>query len=121
VAGAVSRYCSRRTTRREHSRFRAKISVGQASSTTLALVIHELATNSAKYGALSAARGTLDVSSNAHDDEVAVVWTERDGPPVMAPSMLEGFGSKLVNRTVAAQRAASSFDWSKEVWSSPCE
>jgi two-component sensor histidine kinase len=54
-----------------------KISVGQVSSTTLALVIHELATNSTKYGSLSTARGTLDVSCNAHDDEVTVVWTER--------------------------------------------
>src|SRR3954462_7377043 len=61
-----------------------KISVGASSSTTLALVIHELATNSAKYGALSTARGTLDVSCNAHDDEVVVMWTERGGPPVVA-------------------------------------
>src|SRR6476659_1978425 len=67
-----------------------KISVGASSSTTLALVIHELATNSAKYGALSTARGTLDVSCNAHDDEIVVMWTERGGPPVVAPSKLEG-------------------------------
>jgi two-component sensor histidine kinase len=57
-----------------------KVNVGQASGTTLALVIHELATNSAKYGALSTARGTLDVSCAARDDEVVVMWTERGGP-----------------------------------------
>jgi two-component sensor histidine kinase len=92
-----------------------KISVGASSSTTLALVIHELATNSAKYGALSTARGTLDVSCNAHDDEVVVMWTERGGPPVVAPSMPEGFGSKLVHRTVAAQLGgAITFDWAQE-------
>ncbi|MGB8533002.1 MAG: HWE histidine kinase domain-containing protein [Pseudolabrys sp.] len=92
-----------------------KVNVGHASGTTLALVIHELATNSAKYGALSTARGTLDVSCNAHDDEVAMVWTERGGPPVLAQTMLEGFGSKLVNRTVAAQLGgAIAFDWSLE-------
>jgi two-component sensor histidine kinase len=56
----------------------------------------------------------LDVSCNAHEDEVTVVWTERGGPPVLASSMVEGFGSKLVNRTVAAQLGGIAFDWSKE-------
>src|SRR5436190_12566887 len=92
-----------------------KMSVGEASSTTLALVIHELATNSAKYGALSVASGTLDVSCNANDDAVVVMWTERGGPPVSAPSNLEGFGSKLVHRSMAAQLGgAIAFDWSQE-------
>ena len=63
-----------------------KMKVGEASSTTLALVIHELATNSAKYGALSVASGTLDVSCNANDEEVVVMWTERGGPASWRPS-----------------------------------
>src|SRR3954471_19048924 len=58
-----------------------KMNVGERSSTTLALVFHELATNSAKYGSLSVVSGTLDVSCNAKDDEVVVMWTERGGPP----------------------------------------
>jgi two-component sensor histidine kinase len=92
-----------------------KMKVGEASSTTLALVIHELATNSAKYGALSVASGTLDVSCNANDDEVAVMWTERGGPPVVAPVAPQGFGSKLVHRTMAAQLGGTiAFDWSEE-------
>jgi two-component sensor histidine kinase len=70
-----------------------KMNVGETSSTTLALVIHELATNSAKYGALSLSSGTLDVSCNAHEHDVVVMWTERGGPPVVAPTKLEGFGS----------------------------
>ena len=91
------------------------MNVGETSSTTLALVIHELATNSAKYGALSIASGTLDVSCNAHDDEVVVTWTERGGPPIVAPAMLEGFGSKLVHRSMSAQLGgAITFDWSEE-------
>jgi two-component sensor histidine kinase len=53
----------------------------KVSSTTLALVLHELTTNSAKYGSLSVASGTLDVSCNAQDDEVVIMWTERGGPP----------------------------------------
>jgi two-component sensor histidine kinase len=92
-----------------------KMNVGEASSTTLALVIHELATNSAKYGALSVASGTLDVSCNDNDDDVLVIWTERGGPPVTAPVKLQGFGSKLVHRSMAAQLGGTiCFDWSEE-------
>jgi len=92
-----------------------KMKVGEASSTTLALVIHELATNSAKYGALSVASGTLDVSCNANDEEVVVMWTERGGPAVVAPVPPQGFGSKLVHRTMAAQLGGTiAFDWSGE-------
>ena len=92
-----------------------KMNVGEASSTALALVIHELATNSAKYGALSLPSGTLDVSCNANDDEVVVTWTERGGPTIAAPARLEGFGSKLVHRSMSTQLSgAIAFDWSEE-------
>ena len=46
---------------------------------------------------------TLDVSCAPHPTEVVIVWTERGGPPVKAPSDQGGFGSKLINRAVAAQ------------------
>ena len=92
-----------------------KIDVGEQSSTALALVLHELATNSAKYGSLSVASGTLDVSCAADDDAVVVVWTERGGPAIVAPAMLEGFGSKLVHRSVATQLGGTiAFHWSEE-------
>lgn len=92
-----------------------KMSVGEKSSTALALIIHELATNSAKYGALSLASGSLDVACNAAEDEVVITWTERGGPSVVAPAMLEGFGSKLVHRSMAAQLGGViEFDWSEE-------
>ena len=63
-----------------------RMGVGEASATTLALIIHELATNSLKYGALSSETGTLDVSSTGHDDDVIVTWTESGGPPVTSPT-----------------------------------
>jgi len=93
-----------------------KMSVGELSGTTLALVIHELATNSAKYGALSVPSGTLDVSCNVpEDDELVIMWTERGGPPVVAPATLGGFGSKLVHRSMSTQLGGSiGFDWSEE-------
>jgi two-component sensor histidine kinase len=57
----------------------------------------------------------LDVSCNAHGDEVVITWTERGGPPIKVPATLEGFGSKLVHRSMAAQLGgAIVFDWSEE-------
>src|SRR3954464_7436611 len=91
-----------------------KMNVGERSSTTLALIFHELATNSAKYGSLSVASGTLDVSCNARDDEVVVMWTERGGPPASATAAA-GFGSNLIQRSMAAQLGGTvAFDWSDE-------
>jgi two-component sensor histidine kinase len=84
-----------------------RMGVGESAATTLALVVHELATNSLKYGALSAAAGTLDVSCSAHESEVVVAWTERGGPPVVAPPGDGGFGSKLVKRGMSVQLGGS--------------
>lgn len=92
-----------------------RMGVGEQAATTLALVIHELATNSLKYGALSVAAGTLDVSCTAHDQNVVVVWTERGGPPVAAPDGPGGFGSKLVTRGMSAQLGGSiTYEWPKQ-------
>lgn len=92
-----------------------RMGVGEASATTLALIIHELATNSLKYGALSSGTGTLDVSSTAHEDEVIMLWTERGGPPVAAPAGSGGFGSKLINRAISAQLGGSiACDWARD-------
>ncbi|MBC7496952.1 MAG: PAS domain-containing protein [Sphingomonadaceae bacterium] len=91
-----------------------RLGVGEATATTLALVVHELATNSLKYGALSCATGTLDVSCTTPDDETVIVWTEQGGPPVTPPSGAGGFGSKLVKRSLAAQLGGSiDYDWTK--------
>lgn len=90
-----------------------RMGVGERTATTLALVVHELATNSVKYGALSTATGTLDVSCLAEETDAIVVWTERGGPPVVAPRELSGFGSKLVARSIAGQLGGSiEYDWS---------
>jgi two-component sensor histidine kinase len=89
--------------------------VGEESATTLALVIHELATNSLKYGALSAASGTLDVSRSVDESEVVLAWVERGGPAVVAPTRTTGFGSKMVNLGMPRQLGGSiAYDWSKE-------
>lgn len=84
-----------------------RMGVGEASATTLAMVVHELATNSLKYGALSAPSGTLDVSCAFPDSEIVIVWTERGGPPVSIPAGAGGFGSKLVTRSMTSQLGGS--------------
>ncbi|WP_127753258.1 sensor histidine kinase [Devosia sp. 1566] len=91
-----------------------RMSVGETSTSTLALIVHELATNSLKYGALSVDTGTLDVSCSAQDEAVTIVWTERGGPPVQRPTGNPGYGSKLVERSVTgALRGSISYDWDK--------
>lgn len=92
-----------------------EIRVGEASATTLALVIHELATNSVKYGALSEASGRLDVSCTVNGDDVVMLWAEQGGPAVSAPNRPAGFGSKLITRSVSGQLGGSIvFDWAAD-------
>jgi two-component sensor histidine kinase len=92
-----------------------RMGVGEQAATTLALVVHELATNSLKYGALSSPEGVLDISCAPHDTEVTVVWTERGGPSVEVLTGDGGYGSKLLNRGMTVQLGGSiSCDWNPE-------
>ena len=73
----------------------------------VALVIHELMTNSAKYGSLSVPEGRLDVSWRLSVmGDCVVTWQESDGPPVASPTRI-GFGSKLVQTTMAYDMGGS--------------
>lgn len=92
-----------------------RMSVGESATTIIALIIHELATNSLKYGALSVDVGTLDVSCSAQDEAVTLVWTERGGPKVKSPTVVGGYGSKLIERSVAGHlRGSIDYDWAEE-------
>lgn len=92
-----------------------RMGVGEQAANTLALVVHELATNSLKYGALSAESGTLDVSCSAHDAELVISWTEQGGPPVRAPEAPGGYGSRMVARAMARQLdGAIEKDWAPQ-------
>ncbi len=89
--------------------------VSEASATTLALVVHELATNSIKYGALSTAAGALEVSCIADDREVSITWAERGGPEASPPKGHGGFGSRLITNAVAGQLGGTIvFEWPPE-------
>lgn len=66
---------------------------------TMALVMHELVTNSAKYGSLSD-KGTVDITWKvAADGDLIVEWVERGGPPVKSPTR-KGFGTTIIDRSV---------------------
>jgi two-component sensor histidine kinase len=89
-----------------------RMGVGEQAAQTLALVIHELATNSVKHGALSIDTGTLDVSSTADGEDLFVVWAEAGGPAIEAPPELLGFGSRLLSRSLSeAMDGAITYDW----------
>lgn len=84
----------------------------------LALVIHELATNAAKYGALSVPRGTVslawDIGANEAGGQLWLCWSERGGLPVEPPTR-RGFGSKLIRASIEAQLGgAARPDWRPE-------
>ena len=89
-----------------------RMGVGHRTAVTLAMVIHELATNSVKYGALSCPEGFLDLSSRADGDYLDLVWAESGGPSIDRPPELNGFGSRLIARSVTGQLAGKlSYDW----------
>jgi two-component sensor histidine kinase len=89
-----------------------RMGVGERTATTLAMVVHELATNSVKYGALSCAEGFLDVSSRSDGDTIDLIWAETGGPLIVKHPELTGFGSRLVARSVANQLGGElNYDW----------
>lgn len=70
------------------------------SALALTMCLHELATNAAKYGALSNDAGHVRISWSAADDRLVLRWEEHGGPPVQPPTT-RGFGSKLLERVIA--------------------
>jgi PAS domain S-box-containing protein len=79
------------------------IPLGTDASRVLGMAIHELATNSCKYGALSSTSGRLLISTKvdkAAQDRVVISWEESGGPPVHPPER-SGFGRKVIERMVA--------------------
>jgi two-component sensor histidine kinase len=80
------------------------VKIGSKPALSLTLVIHELATNAVKYGALSTAEGYVQVRwSIEPTDKGAILnlrWSEHEGPPVTPPQR-RGFGSRLIERGLA--------------------
>ena len=89
--------------------------ISGSTISSLALLLHEFATNSVKYGALSSTAGQIEVRCADRAGNVVITWSERGGPPVAPPIGNEGFGDLLVRATVAGQLGGDiSREWKSE-------
>ena len=90
----------------------AKVLLDTTTAQTIAVFLHELATNAAKYGALSVPEGRVKVEwSHAADGRLVLRWTETGGPPVQPPTR-EGFGTRVMVAMIRGQlKGEVDFAW----------
>ncbi len=77
----------------------------------IAVILHELATNAAKYGALSVPNGRIDLTWwHEADARLQLRWAETDGPAVQAPGR-QGFGTRIIDQMIRPLGGKTHFDW----------
>jgi two-component sensor histidine kinase len=77
----------------------------------IAMTLHELATNAAKYGALSVPGGRIDLKwSHDANSQVTLQWTEIGGPATEKPTR-RGFGGRIIEQMVGQLNGKTRFDW----------
>ena len=77
----------------------------------VAVTLHELATNAAKYGALSVPNGQISLTwLHEADGKLILRWSEIGGPPVKTPTH-QGFGTRVIERTIGQLKGKARFDW----------
>jgi PAS domain S-box-containing protein len=82
-----------------------------ATAQTIALALHELATNAAKYGALSAGHGRVDLTWRIENGRLELSWMESDGPQITPPNR-RGYGSRAIVAGIERQLGGMvKFDW----------
>jgi PAS domain S-box-containing protein len=92
----------------------SELQLEPATAQTLALALHELVTNSAKYGALSTLSGQLSIGWGVEDQVLALTWEETGGPLVQTPTS-RGFGTRSLMASVESQLGGQAlFDWRAE-------
>jgi PAS domain S-box-containing protein len=81
----------------------------------IGVTLHELATNAAKYGALSVVKGGVDIKwSLAANDQLILTWTEKGGPAVKKP-LHQGFGTRVMEKIIREQHQGDlRFNWCAE-------
>jgi two-component sensor histidine kinase/ActR/RegA family two-component response regulator len=94
--------------------FGPNVSLQPAAAQSLALALHELVTNAAKYGALSSMSGRVHFAWELNPGQLVLKWTESGGPPTLPPSS-PGFGTRIITASVEGQLAGKAmFDWRPE-------
>jgi PAS domain S-box-containing protein len=94
--------------------FGSAVFLDPATAQILALTLHELATNAAKYGALSSTAGKVSLSWEVSPPCLALRWVETGGPPVQ-PIRQEGYGTRVISASVERQlEGSATFDWNPE-------
>ena len=88
------------------------IRMKSAQALALSMVLHELATNAAKYGALSNVFGKVTMSWGLDGNQLNLLWRERGGPPVAEPER-KGFGSRLIAQGLGAQNGSTEVTYEK--------
>src|SRR5215467_10496944 len=81
-----------------------------ATAQTIAMVVHELATNAAKYGALSEGKGKIQLAWDWRQGVLKLSWQEIGGPPVR-PADTAGYGSKVIAASARQLGGTTKFDW----------
>src|SRR5689334_11931324 len=90
------------------------VSLQPAAAQSLALALHELVTNAAKYGALSSLSGRVHLAWELNPGTLVLKWTESGGPATQAPSS-PGFGTRIITASIEGQLAGQTvFDWRPE-------
>jgi PAS domain S-box-containing protein len=92
----------------------SNVLLAQDAAQTIAVAIHELATNAAKYGSLSREEGRVDVAwSRTEDGRLVIRWIETGGPHVYTPSH-RGFGTRVIDNMIRGLKGGASFNWRPE-------
>ena len=86
------------------------VEIPSGAVTPIGLMLHELATNAVKYGAFSAAEGTVTVAWRREDDRLVLTWVE-DGGPRVEKSDVQGSGSRITAGVLGAIGATIDYDW----------
>ncbi len=87
------------------------VTVKPDAAQAIAVILHELATNAAKYGALSVPGGRLRVGwSHVSDERLVLRWTETGGPPTRPPTH-EGFGTRVMKSMIGSLKGDIRLDW----------
>ena len=88
------------------------VAVGARAVTNLALILHEFATNAAKYGALSVSEGSVHIEWSERDGVLVLKWAEHGGPKLAAPPTTRGFGTLLSGHSIRGQLGGNlTYDW----------